>query len=254
MLKRPLQTTFYQNQGILIDIEGLNFYYNDLQVLKHIYLQVYQREFLSIVGPSGCGKTTLLKILAGLIDTNDRINSKVSEIAYMPQKGVLFEWKTLISNLMLPLMIKGENKNLAYQKARKILDDFGLGQFKDYYPSQLSGGMRQRGAFLRTMLIGSELILLDEPFAAVDEINRRKLQLWLISLLERYRKTVVLVTHNIEEAILLSDRIAVMSDKPSTIMKTIVVDIPKPRNLDSLTHPRFSSLEKAIYELLGSSF
>jgi len=254
MLKKPLQTTSYQKQKrTLINIENLSYSYSGLEVLKHINLQIKKDEFLSIVGPSGCGKTTLLKIIAGLINVEGMINKNVSEVAYMPQKGALFEWKTLISNLMLPLIIKGETKSQAYQKAKEVLISFELDQFKDYYPSQLSGGMKQRGAFLRTMLVGSELILLDEPFASIDEINRRKLQLWLINVLEKYQKTVVLVTHDIEEAILLSDRIIVMSDKPSKIIEDIIVDIPKPRSLKSLTNPKFSILEKRIYELLSSS-
>lgn len=254
-MRKPSQMSFYQEQKLLINIKNLNFYFENLQVLKNISLKIYEKEFLSIVGPSGCGKTTLLKIIAGLMDSeNENIERNISDIAYMPQKGALFEWKTLISNLALPLIIKGEKKNYAYQKARKILKDFNLEKFENYYPSQLSGGMKQRGAFLRTMITGSELILLDEPFASVDEINRRKLQLWLIKLLNKYSKTVVLVTHDIEEAILLSDRIVIMSEKPSEIIETITVDIPKPRSLESLTDPRFSTLEKKIYELLGSLF
>jgi NitT/TauT family transport system ATP-binding protein len=254
-LKKPSQTNFYRDKKVLIDIKDLDYCFDDLQVLKNINLKIFEKEFLSIVGPSGCGKTTLLKIMAGLIDSKSgNVERNIFDIAYMPQKGALFEWKTLISNLALPLIVKGEEKKQAYQKARNFLEDFNLEKFENYYPSQLSGGMKQRGAFLRTMITGSELILLDEPFASVDEINRRKLQLWLIELLRRYSKTVVLVTHDIEEAILLSDRIVIMSDKPSKIIETINVDIPKPRSLESLTDPRFSTLEKKIYELLGSSF
>lgn len=254
-MKKLLQTNFYrkQEEKILINIKDLSYSYDGLEVLKHISFQIRRDEFLSIVGPSGCGKTTLLKIIAGLINAEGIIHKNISKVAYMPQKGALFEWKTLISNLMLPLIIDGEPKSQAYQKAEKMLIEFGLEQFKNYYPSQLSGGMKQRGAFLRTMLVGSELILLDEPFASVDEINKRKLQLWLINVLEKYRKTVILVTHDIEEAILLSDRIIIMSDKPSEIIGSMTVDIPKPRSLKSLTNPKFSILEENIYELLSLS-
>jgi len=198
-----------------------------VHTLDNISLSVNQHESVVILGPSGCGKSTLLNIVAGLmppdqgqilIDGEDW-TGKTGRVSYMQQKDLLLPSRTILDNVAIPLVLKGTPKNQARHIARQHLEEFGLSDFTGYYPRQLSGGMRQRAALLRTYLFASDILLLDEPFAALDAITRRRMHLWLKELQPRYRWSVLFVTHDIEEALLLADRILVLSARPASILR-----------------------------------
>ena len=198
---------------------------DQIHTLDHVSLQVHAGEFVLIIGPSGCGKSTLFNIIAGLvkpgqgtvfIDGHDW-TGKTGRISYMQQKDLLLPSRNILDNVSIPLLLKGMSKKEARQQAASYLEDFGLKGFANYYPRQLSGGMRQRAALLRTYLQASDILLLDEPFAALDAINRRNMQLWLKELCNRYQSSVLFITHDIEEALLLADRIYLFSARPARI-------------------------------------
>jgi ABC-type nitrate/sulfonate/bicarbonate transport system ATPase subunit len=193
--------------------------------LDNISLTVGSHEFAVILGPSGCGKSTLLNIIAGLITPDQgRVElggedwtGRTGRISYMQQKDLLLPHKNIIDNVSVPLLIKGMQKRDARKHARRFLNDFGLTGFENHYPQQLSGGMRQRAALLRTYLFTSDIMLLDEPFAGLDAITRRKMQIWLKDLCSSYRPAVLFVTHDIDEALLLGDSIYVFSSRPARV-------------------------------------
>ena len=211
-----------------------------LAVLQNIDFYAEEGEIVSILGPSGCGKSTFLNMLSGLYDPNEgtilvdevvtEAKDRIGRIGYMQQKDMLLPWRTVLDNVVIGLEIKGVSRNSARNMAISRLDEFGLAGFENQYPFVLSGGMRQRAAFLRTMLMDSSVVLLDEPFSSLDSINRMHLQSWLLELLNRYSfsgrnsKTVILVTHDVEEALFLSDRIYVMSSRPGQITLVESVD------------------------------
>ncbi len=193
-----------------------------------------------IIGPSGCGKSTLFNIIAGLIKPDQGTvfidghdwSGKTGRISYMQQKDLLLPSRNILDNVCIPLLLKGMSKKAARQQAASYLEDFGLKGFANYYPRQLSGGMRQRAALLRTYLQASDILLLDEPFAALDAINRRNMQLWLKKLCSRYQSSVLFITHDIEEALLLADRIYLFSARPARIK--LEIDLNNAGNLLSL--------------------
>lgn len=193
--------------------------------LSNISLDVECHEFSVIVGPSGCGKSTLLNIVSGLIVPDQgciEIGSedwtgRTGRISYMQQKDLLLPSRNVLDNVCIPLLLKGMDKKQAYITAKAHLKDFGLDGFEKYYPRQLSGGMRQRAALLRTYLFTSDIMLMDEPFAGLDAITRRKMQLWLKELCRNYKPTVLFVTHDIDEALLLADSIYVFSHRPAQV-------------------------------------
>jgi NitT/TauT family transport system ATP-binding protein len=218
-----------------------------LEVLADVSLEVCPGEFVSIIGPSGCGKSTLFKLITGvdgadrgdIIIDGQKVGRKVRRIGYMPQKDQLMPWKTLLENAMLPLEIQGMNRTQAEARVRELLPVFGLEGFANAYPTQLSGGMRQRGALLRTILIDSDLVLLDEPFGALDAITRQKMQVWLLRLWEKLERTVLFITHSVDEAVLLSDRVYVMSQRPGRIITEEVIRLPRPREWDMIASPEY---------------
>lgn len=193
--------------------------------LSNISLCLECHEFVVILGPSGCGKSTLLNIIAGLIVPDQgRIEiggidwtGRTGRISYMQQKDLLLPSRDILNNVCIPLILKGMDKQAAYATANMYLKDFGLDGFEKYYPRQLSGGMRQRAALLRTYLFTSDIMLMDEPFAGLDAITRRKMQLWLKEICANYKPTVLFVTHDIDEALLLADSIYVFSPRPAQI-------------------------------------
>ena len=228
-----------------------------LKVLEDISLFVNPGEFVSIIGPSGCGKSTVFQILTGL-ETYDNGQIKIDNIplekwdrkmSYMQQKDLLMPWRTLLENVLLPLEIQGVNKNDAIDKVKELLPIFGLEGFEKAYPHQLSGGMRQRAALLRTILTDSEIMLLDEPFGALDAISRSQMQQWLLEIWERFTHSVLFVTHDIDEAIFLSDRVYVLSQRPAKVVKEITIDFPRPREREFLVLPEFLNYKK---DLLGA--
>jgi len=228
------------------------------EILKAIDLQVEQGEFVSIIGPSGSGKTTLFQIIGGLepATTGDVwINGKstlgkAGHIAYMPQQASLLPWYTVVQNIALTLRISGVSKKQALQQAQEWLVQVGLDDYKDAYPHMLSGGMGQRVSFLRALLSPQQLMLLDEPFGALDALTRLHMQQWLLSIWEKNRRSVLLVTHSIEEALVLSDRIIVLSSSPATIIDEIVVPFSRPRHSELWNTGEFHLLKQRIYERL----
>ncbi len=191
------------------------------EAVRTIDLVVHDRQFVTIIGPNGCGKSTLLKIAAGVIHNYDGSLHSRGRISYLPQQLSLLPWKSVLQNLMLPLAIHNQPK--ADTAARKLLKDFGLGDYAQSYPHQLSGGMQQKLALLRAVINKPDILLLDEPFSALDAITRTKSQFWLSELLATSKATVLMVTHDIREAILLSDKIIVMSGQPGQIAAEIKV-------------------------------
>ena len=210
-----------------------------LQVLRDVTFSLRQGEFVSIIGPSGSGKTTLLDIVAGLLEPDSgavlldgvatTASGRLGRTAYMHQRDLLLPWRMAIDNAALGLEVQGMARSEARAMARQQFPAFGLQGFEERYPAQLSGGMRQRVAFLRTMLTGQPLLLLDEPFGALDAMTRATSQRWLQTLLAEHPRTVLLVTHDVEEAIFLSDRILVLSERPGTIRFIETIDEPRPR-------------------------
>ncbi len=232
-----------------------------LQVLKDVSFTLGQHEFVSIIGPSGSGKTTLLDILAGLLEPDagsvrlDGVTTSAAErlgkAAYMHQRDLLLPWRSAVDNAALGLEVQGMTRSQARDTARQRFPAFGLQGFEDRYPAQLSGGMRQRVAFLRTLLTGQSLLLLDEPFGALDAMTRATSQGWLQSLLAENPRTVLLVTHDVEEAIFLSDRILVLSERPGTIRYVEAITDPRPRPRGFLTSPEFSFMRTRLLGELG---
>ena len=206
-------------------LEGIDQDYQALPVLRGVSFSLAQGEHLGILGPSGCGKSTLLRLITGLEQpTRGRvlwrgqdITGTTGHFGFMNQQDLLLPWKKLWENAGLPLLLKGQRRDEVRALVEGRLASVGLDGFADYYPHQLSGGMRQRAAFLRTHLANRHLLLLDEPFAALDVLMRAQLQQWLAGLLEREEATLVLVTHSVEEALLLCHRVLVLSPAPGTV-------------------------------------
>jgi ABC-type nitrate/sulfonate/bicarbonate transport system ATPase subunit len=226
----------------------------ETKVLNNVSLKVEQQEFVSIVGPSGCGKSTLFHMIGGLVKPDAgtiRMNGKVvtgqrGEISYMPQQPALFPWRTIEDNVLLAGEIKGALRDGAREEARQWLTKVGLSGFEHAYPHMLSGGMQQRAAFLRALLAPQELMLLDEPFSALDALTRSEMQRWLLELWEENRRSVLFITHNIEEALLLSNRIYVFSGRPGSILHTVDVPFPRPRRDEITDSPEFLKLKRQL--------
>lgn len=199
-----------------------------IHALRDVSLRARRGSVLAVVGPSGCGKTTLLEMLCGL-QQPDAGSILAPPAALMPQRDLLLPWLSALDNAALPLRIAGAPKAAARAKAEPLFAELGLEGFERARPSELSGGMRQRVAFLRTLLSGKPLLCLDEPFGALDAITRMQMQRWLSEALRHERRTVILVTHDVEEAVLLGDRVAVLSKRPGEVTADLTVDAPRPR-------------------------
>ncbi|MGD9571488.1 MAG: ABC transporter ATP-binding protein [Thermoleophilia bacterium] len=226
----------------------------DVAALEGVDLTVGEGEFVSLVGPSGCGKSTLFNILAGLMRPSSgqvlldggAPGPLLGRVGYMPQRDLLMPWRTVLDNCALGLQMSGVSKREARERARAAMPRFGLAGFERRWPASLSGGMRQRAALLRTFLAGREVMLLDEPFGALDALTRAAMQAWLLEVWEADRATILFVTHDVEEAVLLSDRVYVMSGRPGRMRMCVEVDLPRPRHLDAITSPRFQELKAGI--------
>ena len=233
-----------------LQVEKLNLEFSGKEILHDISFSIQEGEFVSILGTSGCGKSTILNILAGLIEDysgqlfvdDERIKGVRSHFAYMPQNDLLLEWRTILDNVCL----YGEINHDKSMKQR-ALKEFETSGYENAYPSSLSGGMRQRAAFLRTSLCKADILLLDEPFGALDVITRNDMQDWLLQLRKNYNRTTLLVTHDIDEALYLSDRILILSNKPSRILQEI--DLSKEKKSRDWLFSQ-SVLKKQVYELL----
>lgn len=225
-----------------------------IPVLNQASIDVPQGSWVTIIGPSGCGKTTFLKILAGILPPDSgeiflaakRVDPR-GRVAYMPQRDTLLPWRTALENAILASEIDGHPRGAARTEARALFSRFGLCGFESLYPAQLSGGMRQRLALIRTFLAHREVLLLDEPLGSLDALTRTAMQQWLRSVFEELGKSVLLVTHDVEEAILLSDSITLFSSRPARVRRIFPVALPQPR---SRTAAGFVSLKGEILELI----
>ncbi|MBI4338403.1 MAG: ABC transporter ATP-binding protein [Chloroflexi bacterium] len=225
-----------------------------LPVLDGVDFYAAEGEFVSIIGPSGCGKSTLLNIIAGLEEPNEgslRLNGEESrrplgQVGYMHQKDLLMPWRSVLDNAVLGLEVQGTPRAAARRQALALMERFGLRGFENEYPHTLSGGMRQRAAFLRTILTRRDIVLLDEPFGALDALTRAQMQEWLLDLWATLGKTIVLVTHDVEEALFLADRVYVLTRRPARVKMVLPVEIPRPRRYQVVTQEPFISLKARL--------
>ena len=231
-----------------------------VDALSNVSIDADLGEFVVIVGPSGCGKSTLLNIIAGLTEPDsgtmslngDSKAQRIGRVAYMHQLDLLLPWRNVLSNAVLGLEIAGVPRQEAESKASELAKRFGIADFLDAFPATLSGGMRQRVALLRAVLPERDVLLLDEPFKALDAITRAELQRWLSDVLDRSNRATIMVTHDVEEALMLGDRVLVMSPRPGRILLELDVDLPRPRPRDVVRESRFVELKwRLLSELSG---
>ncbi|MDP2358046.1 MAG: ABC transporter ATP-binding protein [Beijerinckiaceae bacterium] len=239
-------------------VSNLSKRFGSLEVLKKIELDVVKGEFISIVGPSGCGKTTLLRIIGGLEHSDEgecKINGKNidgpgKDRGFVFQQDNLLPWRTVQSNTEIGLEIASERLSKHRERIRSLLELVGLAGFENYYPRQLSGGMRQRVNLARALAIDPQILLMDEPFSALDAQTREIMQTELLRIWEEGRKTVLFVTHQIDEAVYLSDRVVVLARRPGRIQEIVEVDLPRPRPLSIKRTPHFVSYVDHIWKLI----
>jgi NitT/TauT family transport system ATP-binding protein len=228
-------------------VEQVTRTFGAVTALDGFSLRAEPHEMVAVVGPSGCGKSTLLELICGL-QAPDAGSVRADPAALMPQRDLLLPWLTALDNAALALRVRGVPRAQAREQARPWLVRFGLGGFEGSHPAELSGGMRQRVAFLRSLLAGKPVLALDEPFAALDAITRLQMQAWLAEVLEREPRTVVLVTHDVEEAVVLADRVIVLSPRPGRTVADVEVAVPRPRHR---TDPAVVALREQALEALG---
>lgn len=225
-----------------------------LPVLNDVSLTVPTGKFVSIIGPSGCGKSTLFHVIGGLVKPDAGkvllhgadITGERGHISYVPQKPALFPWRSTLDNVILAREIAGMPIKAAREEARAWLAKAGLGEFEQAYPHKLSGGMQQRASFLRGLLAPQEVLCLDEPFSALDALTRSDMQRWLLDIWEENQRTVLMITHSIEEALMLSDTIYLFSSRPSSVLHKIEVPFARPRSEQLIDDPRFLELKREI--------
>lgn len=224
------------------------------KILDKLSFHVYPGEFISIVGVSGSGKSTVFRLITGLDEpssgtislTDNKDRKRLGKVGYMPQQDLLLPWRTILENVCLPLEIAGIDKKAAQQQVMPLLTDFGLAGTENNYPNELSGGMKQRVAFLRALLSGNPLLLLDEPFSALDAITKLSMQEWLINQWKKRQATILFITHDVEEALFLSDRIFMLKNKPITSFEEIEVPLPRPRKRNDLHQPAILALKEQM--------
>ncbi|HET7657750.1 MAG TPA: ABC transporter ATP-binding protein [Bacillales bacterium] len=232
---------------------------SSLPTLNGLSLSVDEGEFVSLIGPSGCGKSTAFNVISGLEapDTGEVlvdgrvITEETGHVSYMLQKDLLLPWRSVVDNAILAAEVRGESKKAARERVRELLPVFGLEEFAGAYPAKLSGGMRQRVALLRTVMADRDIWLLDEPFGALDAMTRDRMQQWLLGIFRQFRPAVLFITHSIEEAVYLSDRVYVLSDRPASVKKEVQIDLPRPRNREIVTDEHFLHYKK---QLLGELY
>jgi len=242
-----------------LETQNICKYFAQQPIIKDINIYLKENELVSLLGVSGIGKSTLFNVIAGvLVPESGRvilngqdITGQAGKISYMQQKDLLQPHLTVLDNVALPLFIRGVKKDEARNQALKYFKDFGLEGTELMYPSQLSGGMRQRAALLRTYLFSSDVALFDEPFSALDTITKRKMHRWYLSLMERLNMSALFITHDIDEAILLSDRIYIMTGPPGVIAKEIIIDEPRPRDEQFVVSDAFLDYKRQIIKFLS---
>ncbi|USG68205.1 ABC transporter ATP-binding protein [Brevibacillus ruminantium] len=239
----------------------VSFSYGDQPILDRFGLEIQKGELVSLIGPSGIGKSTLFQLAAGLLQPEHGVirldgqpaTKRLGQVGYMPQRDLLLAWRTVAENAGLPLEIQGFSQRAIRERVEQELPRFGLAEWKDAYPEELSGGMRQRVSFMRALLTGADLLLLDEPFSALDGITRMEMQEWLHSMWQQTGSTMLLITHDIDEAILLADRVVVLLGAPIRQPVELRVAVPRPRSMSSRNDPAFHALREEIWQLLRSS-
>jgi ABC-type nitrate/sulfonate/bicarbonate transport system ATPase subunit len=245
----------------LLELRGLSKRFGAVQALDGFGLDVQPGEFVTVVGPSGCGKSTLFNIVAGLDEPDDggilrfkgrgcHAKELLGQVSFMPQRDLLLPWRNVVDNAILANEIEGANRREARAKALSMLPEFGLAGFEKQYPHQLSGGMRQRVALMRTFLFERELMLLDEPFGALDALTRSMMQRWLLDVWQRHRRTILFITHDVDEAIFLGDRVVVMTARPGAVKLMREVNLPRPRAPELLTSPEFTAIKREVLDAI----
>ncbi len=235
--------------------------YDGVKIIEDISIELHNGEIVCLLGVSGAGKTTLFNVISGLLNPDTGkveldgadITGKAGKVSYMLQKDLLLPFKTIIDNVSLPLVIGGLKKAEARTVASKYFEEFGLAGTEKKYPHQLSGGMRQRAALLRTYLFSDKVALLDEPFSALDTITKSNMHEWYLSVMEQIKLSTLFITHDIDEAILLSDRIYMMTGKPGKITEEIRIREPKPRSKEFVVSEEFMNYKKQILKVLEES-
>lgn len=238
-------------KNITVSYEGSN-------IIEDVSLELNKGEIVCLLGVSGVGKTTLFNVISGLLNPDSgiveldgvNITGMAGNVSYMLQKDLLLPYKTIIDNVSLPLVIRGEKKSKAREITIKYFEEFGLEGTQNKYPNQLSGGMRQRAALLRTYLFSDKVALLDEPFSALDSITKSSMHQWYLNVMEQIKLSTLLITHDIDEAVILSDRIYIMAGKPGKITEEICIEEPKPRSKDFNVSENFMKYKRYILDIL----
>lgn len=241
-----------------VKIDKITKCFGEIHALDNISLTLAENQFVSILGPSGSGKSTLFNIISGLLmpDSGEVLVDgesyvgKTGRVSYMHQKDLLLPWKNILENVCVPLILKGHSKKASEQEALKYFKLFGLDGFEKSYPNQLSGGMKQRASLLRTYLFSNDIMLLDEPFGGLDAITKRKMQHWILDVFKSLNASILFITHDIDEAIFLSDKIYVFSERPASIKAVFDVNIDRPRDNNIFTKKQFMDIKKEILDLL----
>ena len=244
----------------LLALDGISLNYGEIDVLSDISLDVMPGEFVSILGPSGAGKSTIFKLLTGAARARsgtirfdgDLLAPASRPFAFMPQRDALMPWRRIIDNTTLGLEVQGMSRKQARGRVAPLFEEFGLAGFEQHYPNALSGGMRQRAALLRTVVQDRPVLLLDEPFGALDALTRNQMQIWLENMWLRHRWTILLITHDVREAVMLSDRIHLLSSRPARVERTIEIDLQRPRFSHMQSRKDAAAIEAKILDELLS--
>ena len=245
----------------ILSLTGVTKTFGATRALDGFTATIEKGEFVTVVGPSGCGKSTLFNIVAGLEEPDPGCamrfegNSVIAadllgRVSFMPQRDLLLPWRTVIDNAILALEVEGAPRKEARALAEKMLPEFGLAGFGQQYPHQLSGGMRQRVALMRTFLFKRDLMLLDEPFGALDALTRTMMQRWLLDVWQKHQRTILFITHDVDEALFLGDRVLVMSARPGKVKLEQKVDLPRPRPAELVISPEFIRLKRTLLEAI----
>ena len=246
------------NSNALLELRDVGKVFGDTVALEPTSLQIHAGSFVAIVGPSGCGKSTLFNIIAGLLRPDSGevrledapVTGATGHVGYMLQKDLLVPWRTVQDNITMAARLTRRVTNEDRAEARRVAEQYGLGEFLRHYPSALSGGMRQRVAFMRTLVTHQSLLLLDEPFGALDAQTRLEMQQWLLQVWADTKRTVLFITHDVDESIFLSDRVLVMSPRPGRIVADFANPLARPRDLATLTDPDFIARKSEVMQLL----
>lgn len=242
----------------LLELRDVGKEFGGTTALAPTSLSIREGSFVAIVGPSGCGKSTLFNVIAGLLRPDSGevrlagslVNGATGHVGYMLQKDLLVPWRTVEDNITMAARLTRRVSAADRQEARRVAEQYGLGSFLQHYPSALSGGMRQRVAFMRTLVTHQRLLLLDEPFGALDAQTRLEMQQWLLQVWKDSGRTVLFITHDVDESIFLSDRVLVMSPRPGRVIADFENTLARPRTVDLLTEPAFIDLKSRVMRLL----